>query len=215
MPALIISIDGPDFSGKTTISNLLLELLRERNIGNNIVFKKTILPSDLITGTFTKILRNSADHVSSEVFALAYALDHLHHFETIVQRSRSAKEKTVIIQERSLLTTLIYQGILGDVGMSWLKEINKFDKNYPDLTIILKVSLEEILKRKSMENRQFDKFEVEEHLKRQTEVFYNIPEDLAKNFNVEYIDANDNPFDIAKKCADRVQKEIDTRFKTS
>ncbi len=211
MPAIIVSIDGTDFSGKTTISNLLLELLRDRH--KSIVFKKTALPSELITGSFTKILRNSADPVSSRSFALAYALDHLHHFETMIKKARESRHNVVIVQERSLLSSLIYQGILGDVDISWLREINKYDDNYPDLTLILKVSLEEIMKRKGLENRQFDKFEADEHIKRQIKAYYDMPKDLVKMFNVEYIDANRDTFSVAKKCADRVGVEIQKIFK--
>jgi dTMP kinase len=213
MPTLVVCIDGTDFSGKTTISNLLLELLREKNKNRDIIIKKTVLPSDLITGSFTKILRNSADIISSKVFALAYALDHLHHYETVIKPLEEEGKNFVVIQERSLLTTYIYQGIVGDVDFNWLKEINKFDKNIPDLTLILKVELDELLKRKSLENKVFDKFEVKEHLERQIEAYSNIPEDLAKQFHVEYIDANEDPIDVASKCADRVQKEIDKKFK--
>jgi dTMP kinase len=213
MSALIVSIDGPDFSGKTTIANLLVEVLREKNRDKKIVLKRTVLPSDLITGSFTKILRNSADTVSSQVFALTYALDHLHHYDKVIKPSKESKENIVIIQERSLLTSFIYQGLLGDVSLDWLKEINKFDKNYPDLTLILKVDLEELLKRKSLVNKEFDKFEVSEHLKKQVNVYYNLPEELVKQFNVEYVDASDNPWDIAERCAKRVQEEIDKIFK--
>ncbi|MFH0711060.1 MAG: dTMP kinase [Candidatus Aenigmatarchaeota archaeon] len=208
MPALVFSIDGPDFTGKTTIANLLVEILRERFHDKDVLFKRTELPSSLVTGIFTKILRNSSDKVSSKSFALSYALDHLHHFENYIKPMKESKQKIVIIQERSLLSTWIYQGIVGDVDFEWLKEINKFDKNFPDLTLILKVDSKELLKRKSMENREFDKFEVEEHLKKIIDVYYNLPENLKKQFNVEYVEANDSPMSIAKRCTDVIEKKI-------
>jgi dTMP kinase len=208
MPALVISIDGPDFTGKTTIANLLVEVLRERHHEKNVSFKRTELPSNLLSGIFTKILRNSSDRISSKAFALSYALDHLHHFESYLKPLKKSKQKFVVIQERSLLSTWIYQGIVGDVDFTWLKEINKFDENIPDLTLILKVEPSELMKRKNMEKRDFDKFEVEEHLKKIIEVYYNLPANLKKQFNVEYIEANDNPMSIAKRCADLIEKKI-------
>lgn len=213
MPALVISIEGTDFSGKTTIANLLLEILREKNRGKKIFFKRTELPSSLITGSFTKILRNSADNISPQVFSLCYAVDHLHHFERDILPLKQSKEFFVVIQERSLLSTYIYEGIMQNVDFEWLKEINKYDKNYPDLTLILKIDAEELIKRKKIENREFDKFETTENLERQIKVYYDMPKDLVKLFNVEYVDANTAPIEVAERCAQRIQKEIDRFLK--
>jgi len=213
MPALIVSIDGTDFCGKTTIANLLLEILREKNRNKKIVFKRTVLPSSLITGSFTKILRNSADNISPHVFSLCYALDHLNHFEKEILPLEESKEFFVVIQERSLLSTYIYEGIIGNVDFNWLKEINKLDKNYPDLTLILKVDIDELIKRKKIENRQFDTFETTEYLEKQSKIYYNLPSDLVKMFNVEYVDANLAPMEVAELCAQKIQKEIENFLK--
>ena len=213
MPVLVVSIDGTDFSGKTTIANLVVELLRQMNKEKTVQFKRTEVPSGFVTGTFTKILRNSVDKIPSEVFALVYAADHLFHYNHYIKKLEEHNEKFVVIQERSLLSTYIYQGILGDIDLNWLKEINKFDINIPKLTLILKVPIEEILKRKALENRQFDRFEREEHLRQQVEAYYNLPPELVKQFNVEYIDATGTPLSIAERCAERIQKEIDKFLK--
>ncbi|MEM5807949.1 MAG: hypothetical protein QW818_02350 [Candidatus Aenigmatarchaeota archaeon] len=213
MPVLVISIDGPDFSGKSTIANLLVEILRRNNKERNIIFKRTEVPSTLTTGFFTKILRNSSDNVSSNVFALAYATDHLHHYETVIKPLKESKENFVVIQERSLLSTYIYQSLIGKTDLSWLKTINKFDKNIPDLTLILKVMANEIIKRSQLEKRNHDKFETLEHLEEELRVYYDLPQELVNEFHVEYIDGGDDPEDVAERCAKRIQKEIDEKFK--
>lgn len=212
MPALIIAVEGPDFSGKSTIANLLVEILRKRN--KNIFFKRTSIPSNLITGVFSKILRNSVDNVSSEVFSLAFAADHLYQYENLIKTLKESKENYIVIQERCLLSTFVYQSLIGKSDIGWLREINKFNKNIPDMTLVLKLSLEEILKRSSLEKKDFDKFETKKHLEDEAIIYNNLPEDLAKEFNVEYVDANENPEKIAKKCSDIIQKEIDRRIET-
>ena len=211
MSVFVVSIDGTDFSGKTTIANLVIGLLRQMNRGQNVQFKRTEVPSGFITGAFTKILRNSADKIPAEVFALAYAGDHLFHYNHYIKSLEKHGGNFVVVQERSLLSTFIYQGILGKTDMTWLKEINKFDKNIPKLTLILKVPVEEIIKRKSLENehRQFDKFEELDHLKRQAQAYYNLPADLVKAFHVEYVDGTGPPVRIAERCANRIQKELE------
>ena len=209
MPALVVAIEGPDFSGKTTISNLIIEILREKNKDKKIEFKKTALPSELITGSLTKILRSSKEEVSPSVFALVQAADHLHHYETIINALRDSQNSNLVIQERSLLSFYVYQGVIPDLDFTWLNEINKNNKNYPDLTLILKVDVDELLSRKEGEKKGFDKFEQEKVVRKQFDIYYNLDINLRKKFNVEYIESNDTPINVAILCADRIQKEID------
>jgi dTMP kinase len=211
MPALIVAIEGPDFSGKSTIANLLVEILRKNN--KNIFFKRTEIPSTLTTGFFTKILRNSADDVSSEVFSLAYAADQLNHYQIVIKPLKESKERYVVIQERSLLSTFLYQSIIGKAEMNWVEEINKFDKNIPDLTIVLKLDLDEILKRSSLEKKDFDKFEVKKHLEEEVKAYNNPPAELVRQFNIRHVNADTDPENIAERCGEMIQKEIDKFFK--
>lgn len=206
----VCSIDGPDFCGKTTIANLVVEELR-RHFPERLI-KRTHLPSDLITGAFTKILRNSADTVSDEVFALAYAADHLHHDRVFVEKLRKHDPgNAILVQERSLLTTLIYHGIIGRVDMKWVRAINRYDRNIPDMQIILKVDVEELLKRKRVEQRDFDRFETEAHLRRQTRAYYGLSKGLKREFNVEFLEANGSPEEVAAECASLIRRKIVNR----
>ena len=97
MPVFVVSIDGTDFSGKSTVSNLIVEYLRPVLRGRKIEIKKTELPSTLITGHFTKVLRNSSDKISQKVFALTYALDHLHHYESFIKPLEKSDKQYVVI----------------------------------------------------------------------------------------------------------------------
>lgn len=212
MAVFVVSIDGPDLVGKTTIATLTTHVLREKNKGKNIVFRRTELPSNLITGSFVDILRNSSDKVSQEVFSLAYSLDHLNHYENFIKPVLERKENYVVIQERSLLTLFVYQGLVGNIDLKWLRELNKFNKNIPNLTLILKINPEKLFNRKKLIVKGFDEFEVKEHLEKQVNIFYNLPKELVKEFNVEYIDVDDDALTTAKRCAERIQKEIDRGF---
>lgn len=208
MPCFVVAIEGPDLCGKTTIANLVLEILREKYEGK-IIFKRTALPSDLITGTFTKILRNSKEKIPSEVFALIYAADHLYHYKKLIEKLKNEKDFYLVIQERSLLSTFVYQGLIGDVDINWLKEINKFNKNFPDLTIVLKIGIEEALKRKKLEKREFDVFEEKEFLKKQFEIYYNLPKEFEKMFNVVYVQVEKTPLETARKISNLIEKKLE------
>lgn len=209
MPALIVAIEGPDFSGKSTIANLVVEILRKGN--KNIFFKRTGAPSQLITGVFPRILSNSASDVSSEVFSLAFAADFLHKYETVIKPLRESKENYVVIEDRCILSTIVYQSLIGKTDIEWIREINKFTKYKPDLTIVLKLGLDEILKRSELEKKDFDKFETKKHLEDEFIIYDNLPPEIEKEFNVQYINADKDAERIAKECSDIIQKEIDKR----
>ena len=200
---IIVSLDGPDFCGKTTVTNLLVEFFKSKP---NLTVLKTRLPSDFITGIFPKILRNSKEEISSKVFALAYACDHLYHYEKFIKPLEERPENILVLQERSLLSTYIYQSLIGKVDLNWIRELNKFDKNLPNLTLILKVEEQELLRRKQVGRREYDKFEVDEFLKKQIEIYYNLPPELKKEFNVVYVDANKEVLEVAKEC-EKIIKE--------
>jgi dTMP kinase len=202
---ILASIDGPDGCGKTTVANLVLNLLREKYPRFKIV--RTALPSNMITGTLTDILRNSADHISPESFALVYAADHLHHWREFM---KNLSKDSIVVQERSLLSTFIYQGLIGKINLNWLKEINKYCENRPDVTIIIRLPIETLMMRKFGESG-YDIFEKREHVQKQINVYYNLPKDLEKDFNVVIVDGDGSPQEIAKKCFDVIQKTVDVK----
>lgn len=207
MTVFVVSIDGPDFCGKTTIANIVTEFLRKKY--KNLKIRRTELPTSFVTGAFTDILRSVKEETSQKVFALVYAADHLFHYLNSIKPLEESKENFLLIQERSLLTTYIYQGILGKVDFSWLDEINKYDKNRPLLTLILKVPVEELKNRKSLSRRLFDSFEAKDYLEKQAEIYYNLPKDLVKKFNVEYVEAYVEPLEVAEKCSEIIGKKIE------
>ena len=110
------------------------------------------------------------------------------------------------------MTTFIYQSLIGKTDLKWAREINKFDKNIPDLTLVFKISLNELLKRSQIEKRDFDKFETPEYLDKETKIIYNLPKDFVKEFNVEYLEAEGDPENTVERCVQRIQKEIDKKF---
>ena len=206
MSVFLASIDGPDFSGKTTIANLLVEELRGRLKGWQA--KRTEVPSHLVTGSFTTIIRNSSDRMSDRVFALIYAADHLHHSESFLENLRKKEGKFLVIQERSLLTSYIYQGLIGGTDMKWLRELNRFDRNIPDLQIIVRVPLETLLERMKVERGGYDRFEVPEHLRKQVTAYYALPKEMVEEFNVKYVDGNAEPKLVAERCLALIEKAV-------
>jgi dTMP kinase len=199
---VLISIEGPDGCGKSTIANLILNLVREKHPNKRVI--RTALPSTRITGMFTNLLRNSADKISPEVFALVYAADHLHHWQSLM---KGMPKDSIVVQERSLLSSYVYQGLVGKLDMAWLREINKYCKTIPDLTLIIQAQVDVMVSRKAGENGH-DIFETKEHIEKQANVYYKLPEDLKKEFNVVLVDGNKNPLDVATACFALIEKRL-------
>ena len=194
---MIIAVEGPDLIGKTTVVNLLVEKLRKK-----YSVEKTQLPSELITGVLTKIIRNSKDHIPPEVVALIYAADHLYHYERVIKNN-----KKIIVQDRSILSFYVYQGLIQGVDLNWLREIDKYNKNIPDVIFVLiSDNLDDLLKRKEI--RDFDIFEKKEILEKQIKIWKNLPEFLTKEFNIIYIDANRNTYEIVEEIYEIVENLI-------
>ena len=179
----LLSIEGPDFCGKSTIGTALLLELRKRGVK----VERTELPSRLITGILTDILRNSKDKIDPRVFALVYAADHLQHYLSVVRENNTE----VLIMERSALSFFVYEGMVLGVDMKWLRELNKYNGTKPDLTVVLKVPVEELLRRRALRKGIEDAFEKEEFVRKVAEAFYNLPGWLLKEFNVVYVEQKD------------------------
>lgn len=176
----LLSLEGPDFSGKSTLATALIMRLREMKK----TIERTELPSGMITGIFTDLLRNSRDKVDPRVFALTYAADHLHHYLNFIKNQKT----DFVLIERSLLSTFFYQGTIGGLDMTWLREINKFTKTKPDLTVIVKTPFNELLRRKNIRIGIEDQFEKKAFMKNSVEFYYNLPKDLQEEFNVAYVE---------------------------
>jgi thymidylate kinase len=193
----VVSLEGPDFSGKSTLATALLMKLREKGLS----VERTELPSRLVTGHFTDILRNSKDKVDPAVFALTYAADHLHHFNTM----KGKKQADVLILERSSLSYFVYQGLVLGVNIDWLRELNKFNGMKPNLTVIVKTPYKELLRRKNIRLGSEDKFEEDAFLKKVNESFMNLPEWMVSEYNVKYFEYEDNSI-IVNKIAELIKK---------
>ena len=188
----IISIEGPDFCGKSTIADLLLIELRKR--GKRV--EKTRVPTQMITGIFTSLLRNSKSKVEPQVFALTQAADHLHHHFTTKDM-----DVDVMVFERSAVSLFVYQGWTLGADIEWIKELNKYNKTVPDVTVVLKVPIEELIKRSRVRKSLKDSFEREEFVRKVAKIYYDLPEWIVKKYNVVYMDYDPDIENMVEKIA--------------
>jgi dTMP kinase len=188
----IISIEGPDFCGKSTIADLLLVKLRKT--GKRV--EKTRVPTQMITGIFTSLLRNSSSKVEPQVFALTQAADHLHHYFTTKDM-----DIDIMVFERSAVSLFVYQGWTLGADIEWIKELNKYNKTVPDVTVVVKVPIEELIKRSRVRRSLKDSFEKEEFIRKVAKTYYNLPDWIMKKYNVVYMDYDPDIEKMVEKIA--------------
>jgi dTMP kinase len=150
MNGLLITLEGPDGSGKSTLVNLLSSYLQEK--GYEIILTRE--PGGTKIGEKIRdiILDNENIDMSYTTEALLYAASRAQHvYEKIIPGLRDGK---IIICERFVHSSLVYQGIGRGLGIEKIKEINDFAIQgvKPDITLFFDIDPEVALERKINKN---------------------------------------------------------------
>lgn len=147
MKGLFIALEGPDGSGKSTITNLIESYLEEKDID----FIITREPGGTPIGESIRkmILDNNNTDMKPETEALLYAASRAQHIHEKIQPA--LEEGKLVICDRFILSSLAYQGVGRDLGIENVKKINDFAINgiYPDLILFFYVDPETALLRKT------------------------------------------------------------------
>lgn len=147
MAGLFIALEGPDGSGKSTITKLLDEYLKDKGL-DYIVTRE---PGGTNIGENIRrlILNNENTEMSPETEALLYAASRGQHvYEKIVP---ALKEDKIVLCDRFVLSSLAYQGVGRGLGIKEVKAINDFAIKgvYPDLILFFHIDPEVTLSRKT------------------------------------------------------------------
>ncbi len=158
MKGLFITLEGPDGSGKSTIARFLADYLKEK--GYDVVTTREPGGTKISEDIRNIILDNNNTNMSYVAEALLYAASRAQH---VSQKIRPAIEAgKVIICERFVLSSLVYQGIARGLGVEKVKEINDFAIQgiEPDLILFFDIPPDIALRRKTRKN-QGDRLERE------------------------------------------------------
>lgn len=163
MKGYFITLEGPDGSGKTSVTNKVCKKLEE--MGYEIVHTREPGGIEIAEQIRNIILDPKNTAMDAKTEALLYAASRRQH---LVEKVFPAlKEGKIVICERFLDSSLAYQGFGRQLGFDEVLGINLFaiDNTYPDLTIYLDVD-EEIglsrLKDRSFKDR-LDQESIEFH----------------------------------------------------
>ena len=146
---IFITFEGPDGSGKTTVSRYVYEKLL--NEGFPVVYTREPGGIDIAEQIRHIILdpKNTAMDVKTE--ALLYAASRRQHF--VEKVLPALNQGQIVLCDRFVDSSLAYQGIARNIGFDAVLSINEFaiEDHYPDLTVYLDLDAKTGIKR--IENR--------------------------------------------------------------
>ena len=199
-----IVVEGPDGSGKTTVCNLLAAKLKEE--GKQIVHTREPGGIDIAEQIRNVILDPKNEAMDGKTEALLYAASRRQHLvERVIP---SIEEGKIVLCERFVYSSLVYQGYARGLGIDEVFAINKFaiGDMMPDLVIYLdvdeKVGLSRVDSRGKKdrldgESSQFHKRVVEG---------YKLIKERFKDFKI--VDASRDVDTVLKECLDIINSFI-------
>lgn len=143
--ALFVTFEGPDGSGKTTISNLVHEKLQQ--LGYESLYTREPGGIGISEDIRDIILDTKNTNMDIRTEALLYAASRRQHLvEKIIPALNDGK---IVVCDRFLDSSLAYQGYARNIGVEKVLNINEFaiEGRHPDMTIFLDISAEEGLNR--------------------------------------------------------------------
>lgn len=158
MRGYFITFEGPDGSGKTTISTLVQKKLKE--MGYDAIYTREPGGIEIAEQIRNVILDPKNTSMDPKTEALLYAASRRQH---LVEKVIPALEKgQIVICDRFIDSSLAYQGYARHLGIDNVYTINQFaiEGHFPDTTIFLDLGYDAGLKR--IETRKFkDRLDLE------------------------------------------------------
>ncbi|AWX42914.1 Thymidylate kinase [Metamycoplasma cloacale] len=182
-----ITIEGMDGAGKSTIISMLKVYLEENNLVDKFVFTRE--PGSAFSKEAEKIrnlILDNQNSFSQMVDALLFATSRRLNLEKgIWPAIESGKH---VISDRYWHSSFVYQGILGEVGLQTVKQLNEIATNNtkPDFVIFLdlepQTSVERLTHlRTSMDRLEHTDIKYYENLK---EAYLNVINDDPQQFRI-------------------------------
>ena len=198
----LIALEGPDGSGKTTQIQLLENHLKE--LGYEVVRAREPGGTEISEKIREIILDNDNCDMSYMCEALLYAASRAQLVSEVIKPALKAGK--IVICDRFVYSSMVYQGIGRGLGMDRIKSINEvaLDGLEADLIFMITIPYEEGLKRKKMQ-RTLDRLENsgnDFHKK----VFEGYLDICSKYDKIEVIDGNRNIDEIHKDIINTLKK---------
>lgn len=160
MRGLFITFEGNDGSGKSSVIQAVSEDLKSK--GFEVVLTREPGGSKVAEKIRTLILDVDNVEMDSKTEALLYAASRREHLvHTVIPAIQEGK---IVLSDRFIDSSLVYQGIARGIGIEEIYEMNQFavEKWMPDLTIMITVKPEIGMERIKHNRQSLDRLEIED-----------------------------------------------------
>lgn len=146
MGGMFITFEGPDGSGKTTQIKLLERYFKQK--GYDILITREPGGTDISEQIRRVILDKNNTEMDRITEALLYSASRAQHVAEVIKPA--LLQGKVIICDRFVDSSIVYQGIGRSLGIDFIKKINDIATagTKPDITFLMKISPQEGLSRK-------------------------------------------------------------------
>jgi dTMP kinase len=158
---MLITLEGIDGSGKSSVAAFLAEALKNQNI--SVMLTREFGGSPL--GKYLRtILHDRPFELCDKAEFLLIAADRAQHIAQIVSPALAAN--TVVISDRMADSSLAYQGFGRGLDSETIRSINRWAMNglEPDLTLYFRLDYATAYSRLEARNKQLTAFEKEKKL---------------------------------------------------
>jgi dTMP kinase len=178
-------IEGMDGAGKSSIARHLHEAMAHTHRDR---VARTYQPHDpSAAGVYIREILAKRSKASPLALALAFALNRADHLDTVVNPFLAAGDQRIVICDRYVLSSLVYQSS-GGLSMDDVLGLNRWARR-PDLTVYLDVSPHQAYAR--MRQRPTDRELFERNLSQRAEKYRQAIELLrAQGETIVEVDAN-------------------------
>lgn len=151
MSGLFITLEGPDGSGKSTASRMLVSYLRQKR--HRVTLTREPGGTDISEKIRHIILDTKNSEMQDTTEALLYAASRAQHVgEKIIPAMEADR---IVVCDRFVLSSLVYQGIGRGLGVDTIKKLNDFATTglEPDMILFFDIDPKKALTRKTKRSK--------------------------------------------------------------
>lgn len=202
MSGLFIAFEGVDGAGKSTQVAALRDHFAAQ--GREVTIVREPGGTPLGEELRRLLLSNTAIPMTAEAQALLFLASRVQLYESVIRPT--LERGAVVIADRFHISTLVYQGVAGDLGLERAREIvlAVLGERRPDLNVVLDLPLEKCLKRLAGIRDRFE--EQPEFLAQVAAAFSDAPR--LPGDRVVRVSAEGDPVEVASRVVEEVARVV-------